>query len=76
MRNYLLVLLAAYFGSAEGYSQFVPAAAAPRLVLVISIDQMRYDYLDRFEPLYKQGLRQVIDKGAIFNQCQLSARGD
>src|SRR5262245_8042442 len=31
------------------------APVRPRLVLVISIDQMRYDYLDRFSKLFTGG---------------------
>ena len=32
-----------------------------KLVLVISIDQMRFDYLTRFGSLYKGGLRRLLD---------------
>jgi predicted AlkP superfamily pyrophosphatase or phosphodiesterase len=41
----------------------------PRLVLFISVDQMRYDYLTRFAPLYKGGLRALIDRGAVFSNA-------
>ncbi|MBM2823877.1 MAG: hypothetical protein HW413_2623, partial [Thermoleophilia bacterium] len=29
----------------------------PKLVLVLSIDQMRFDFLTRFAPVYKGGMR-------------------
>jgi predicted AlkP superfamily pyrophosphatase or phosphodiesterase len=41
----------------------------PKLVLVLTIDQMRYDYLTRFNDLYKGGLRTLIDRGAIFTNA-------
>ena len=41
----------------------------PRLILVLSIDQMRYDYLTRFAPLYKGGFKTLLDQGAIFSNA-------
>jgi arylsulfatase A-like enzyme len=38
--------------------------------LVLSIDQMRFDYLTRFAPLYKSGLKTLIDRGAVFNNAR------
>jgi predicted AlkP superfamily pyrophosphatase or phosphodiesterase len=45
-----------------------PAASAskPRLVVVLSVDQMRYDYLVRFRPLFSGGLKTLVEKGAVF----------
>jgi len=43
--------------------------AEPRLILVLSIDQMRYDYLVRFAPLYKGGFKTLLDRGAIFSNA-------
>jgi predicted AlkP superfamily pyrophosphatase or phosphodiesterase len=51
-----------------GFSQ-VPPAAQPRLILVLSIDQMRFDYLTRFAPLYKGGLKMLLDRGAVFTDA-------
>ena len=45
-----------------------PGHPAPRLVLVLAIDQMRFDYLTRFDPLYKGGLRMLLDRGAVFHR--------
>ena len=47
------------------------ALARPKLILVLSIDQMRFDYLTRFGPLYKGGLRQLLDQGAVFSNARL-----
>ena len=44
-------------------------ANAPKLILVLALDQMRYDYLPRFNDLYKGGLRRLIDKGAVFTNA-------
>jgi predicted AlkP superfamily pyrophosphatase or phosphodiesterase len=41
----------------------------PRLVLVLSIDQFRFDYLTRFAPLYQGGLRLLLDRGAVFSRA-------
>ena len=68
MRKCCVVLLAAYFSSLVMFSQ--PAPQTPRLVLVVSIDQMRFDFLTRFDPLYKGGLRMLLDRGAVFTNAQ------
>ena len=50
------------------YSQNGPTR--PKLVLVLSIDQMRFDYLTRFDELYKGGLRRLLDQGAVFTNAK------
>src|SRR2546422_9894030 len=42
---------------------------APKLILVLALDQMRYDYIPRFNALYKGGLRRLNDKGAGFTNA-------
>ena len=42
---------------------------APRLILVIAIDQCRYDYLTRFAPLYEGGFRWLLKNGAVFSNA-------
>ena len=44
-------------------------AGKPKLILVLSIDQMRFDYLTRFNDLYKGGFRTLLDQGAIFSEA-------
>jgi predicted AlkP superfamily pyrophosphatase or phosphodiesterase len=58
-----VLVIAASFGQA-------PVRAQPRLVLVLSIDQMRFDYLTRFAPLYKGGLKTLLDRGAVFSEAK------
>ena len=42
----------------------------PKLVLVLSIDQMRVDYLSRFAPLYGGGLKRLTERGAVFSNAR------
>lgn len=52
-----------------------PAAPsqAPTLVLAIIVDQMRYDYLTRFDAEYTGGLRRLLDEGAVFTNANYEA---
>ena len=45
-------------------------AAAPRLILLVVIDQLRYDYLTRFEDLYTGGFRTLLEEGALFTEAR------
>ena len=62
MRPYILVLLAVLSLATVGDGQSTAPAMAPKLILVVAIDQMRFDFLDRFAPLYKSGLKTLIDR--------------
>ena len=43
----------------------------PKLVLVLVIDQFRYDYLMRFRPHFGQGgFNRLLDAWAVFTDCQ------
>jgi len=42
----------------------------PKLVLMLSIDQMRFDYLSRFAPLYRGGLKRLTERGAVFSNAR------
>jgi predicted AlkP superfamily pyrophosphatase or phosphodiesterase len=60
----LLIVLCVYF-----VFQIAPEEK-PALVVYISIDQMRYDYLERFEPYFaSSGFRLLLEKGANFRNC-------
>ncbi len=50
-----------------------PAAGGPeiKLVLLVAVDQFRYDYLTRFRSEYTGGLAQLLSRGATFTQAQL-----
>lgn len=48
------------------------AAEKPSLVIVISVDQMRADYLDRFRPYFGQdGFNRFLERGAVFTQAHV-----
>lgn len=43
----------------------------PKLVVVLVIDQFRYDYLIRFRPYFvKGGFNRLLDGGAVFTDCR------
>jgi len=44
-------------------------AARPKLVLLVVVDQMRGDYVDRFEGQWSRGLRRLVDEGAWFREA-------
>src|SRR6267378_7102006 len=43
-----------------------PAPARPKLVVVITVDQLRPDYLDRWKSQLTGGLFQLVSEGAVF----------
>jgi predicted AlkP superfamily pyrophosphatase or phosphodiesterase len=44
-------------------------SGSPRLVLFVSVDQMRYDYLTRFAPLFRGGFKTLLERGAVFSNA-------
>jgi len=70
MRRFLaaVLLFVAFVGRAEARADGLkPVLRAPRLVVVISIDQFRYDYLERFLPWFgARGFNRFIKSGADF----------
>ena len=52
----------------EAAGRAVPEGA-PRLVLVIVVDQMRGDYLERFGPLLNHGLARLVREGIVFTDA-------
>ena len=42
-----------------------------RLVLLIAVDQFRYDYLTRFRSEYTGGLKRLLTEGAVFSNAYL-----
>jgi predicted AlkP superfamily pyrophosphatase or phosphodiesterase len=67
----VLALLAAHAPSPGLCAE--PAAAAPapkpRLVVFIAVDQMRAEYLERFRPLFRAGLKRLVEEGAVFTNA-------
>ncbi|MGC9948688.1 MAG: alkaline phosphatase family protein [Bryobacteraceae bacterium] len=62
MLRLLLVLLGTVYAAA--------AAAAPKLVLAIVVDQFRYDYLTRFRGEYRGGFKRLLTEGAVFTNAR------
>ncbi len=68
----LLLLLAGRHGAARQAPVGAPAELpAIRLVLLIAVDQFRYDYLTRFRQSYSRGLETLLTRGAVFTNAHL-----
>ena len=65
------VLLCSSLWNAWAAAQQTVAARPPRLVVVIVIDQFRYDYLTRFRSQYTGGFSTLWNKGAVFTNAHL-----
>src|SRR5687768_4845651 len=48
-----------------------PAGPDIRLVLLIAVDQFRYDYLTRFRADYTDGIKRLLTAGAVFTNANL-----
>lgn len=48
-----------------------PAKPDVRLVLLIAVDQFRYDYLTRFRSDYTAGFKRLLTEGAVFTNANL-----
>ena len=65
-----VLLLAAVSPSAQAPRPAAPAAAIkPKLVVLLSVDQMRGDYIDRFRHQWTKGLHRLVTEGAWFRQA-------
>ncbi len=58
-------------GLAQGRPAAVhsPPVAKPKLIVLISVDQMRGDYIDRFQHQWSKGLKRLVTEGAWFRQA-------
>ena len=45
------------------------ALARPKLVVLLVVDQMRGDYVDKFLPQWTGGLRRLVEEGAWFRDA-------
>ena len=74
MTTSLASLLLAATAAATPVVRPSPVAASsslrPKLVLALTIDQFRYDYLTRFRSEYSGGLRRLLDRGAVFTRAR------
>ena len=73
-RHDTLILLGAVAGvllSGARVPRAQPAApAAPRLVVLIVIDQMRADYFQSYGGRFTDGFRRLSDRGAVFTEAR------
>jgi hypothetical protein len=61
MKYAALLLLCAQTAFAQSQS--------PRLIVLITVDQLRADYLTRYHDEFSAGLRMLMDKGAVFTNA-------
>jgi arylsulfatase A-like enzyme len=65
----LAILAAAVLAQRSSRHDSAPPAAGPRLVLLLVVDQMRYDNLERYGPLFHGGLQRLLTSGVSFTQA-------
>src|SRR5215468_12370939 len=52
---------------------FIPSLGAdkkPKLLVALTVDQFRYDYLTRFRPEYHSGIARLLENGAVFTDAR------
>jgi len=47
----------------------VPTTSRPKLVVLLVVDQMRADYIDKFLPQWSGGLKRLVEEGAWFRDA-------
>jgi predicted AlkP superfamily pyrophosphatase or phosphodiesterase len=66
----LAAVLAATAGRGAAQVPTAPQPERPRLVLVVSVDQMKAEYLTRFRDLFTGGLKRLGQQGAVFTNAR------
>ena len=64
-----LLFLATLAASGQAQRAAVPPAEKPKLVVLISVDQMRGDYIDKFQHQWTKGLHRLVSEGAWFRDA-------
>jgi predicted AlkP superfamily pyrophosphatase or phosphodiesterase len=64
VKSVAILALAVFVGA-----QQAPRPLKPKLVVLISVDQMRGDYIDHFQHQWTKGLRRLLAEGAWFRQA-------
>ncbi len=64
-----LLALAFTIASQAGAPAGKPATARPKLVVLLVVDQMRADYVDKFRGQWTSGLKRLLDEGAWFRDA-------
>ena len=65
MRRALLLLAVFIAAFAQPHAQ-----TPPKLIVVLVVDQMRADYLQRFDRHWRSGFRTLLDKGIVFENAR------
>lgn len=63
-----IVLWTSIAPAAQAPRPLAPPLEKPKLVVLISVDQMRGDYVDRFRHQWTKGLHRLVTDGAWFRQ--------
>jgi predicted AlkP superfamily pyrophosphatase or phosphodiesterase len=71
MRNSVVGLLFLSMLAASAAAPQPVAGPDVRLILLVTVDQFRYDYLTRFRADYSQGFRRLLEGGAVFTDASL-----
>jgi hypothetical protein len=79
VRLLLLVFVAVVAASGVSSSAQQPASAeatagkpphrSGHLLVIVVVDQMRFEYLERYKRLYKEGIKRLLDEGAVFDRA-------
>jgi hypothetical protein len=71
MTRWTVAFLALACAAAAAPTAQPPTSPDVRLVLLIAVDQFRYDYLTRFRGEYNAGLARLLTRGAVFTDAHL-----
>ncbi len=64
----IFVVMALFAFAYSCYGEDLPSH--PRLVLFLVADQFPQEYLTRFRPLLREGLKTLVDKGVVFDETR------
>jgi hypothetical protein len=71
MRKALVFVTAIVIGAAAIVSTAPAGDNDLRLILLVALDQFRYDYLTRFRSDYRDGFKTLLTEGAVFTDANL-----
>jgi hypothetical protein len=65
----LVVVLALWTAPSCRSSAQAPSSSQGQLVVIVVVDQLRFEYLDRFKGFWKEGFARLMDDGAVFEHA-------
>lgn len=65
----VLAVLVLLTGPSSRPSAQVAPTGDTRLLVILVVDQMRYEYLDRFKRFWKEGFARLLKDGAVFERA-------